>query len=124
MGRALLEVHGPCRGLQNGCISRRTFDPQYVSVMKKVHALAKRCGKAFPYMGMYITQLETGLNQHRDYRNHEQYFNYTINFDNLRERTSGNASWNRLAILRSSFDVGGVHSRYHTTQSSGSDEWD
>ena len=50
--------------------------------MKKVHALAKCAGKAFPYVGMYLTQLETGqgLNQHRDYRNHEHYLNYTINF--------------------------------------------
>ena len=57
------------RGLQNGCVSRRTFDAQYLPVMKKVHALAKCCGKSFPYMGMYITQLETGqgLNQHRDW---------------------------------------------------------
>ena len=29
------------RGLQNGCVSRRTFDTQYLSVMKKVHVLAK-----------------------------------------------------------------------------------
>ena len=33
-------------------------------------------------MGTYLTKLETGqgLNQHRDYRNHEKYLNYTINF--------------------------------------------
>ena len=35
------------RGLQNGCFSKRTFDAQYVAVMKKVHALAKCCAKAF-----------------------------------------------------------------------------
>ena len=50
--------------------------------MEKAHALAKRCDKRLPYLGMYITQLVTGqgLNQHRDYRNHEKYLNYTINF--------------------------------------------
>ena len=70
------------RGIQNGCVSRRTFDTQSVTVMKNVHALARCCLEQFPYVGMYITQLETGqgLNQHRDYRNHEHYLNYTINF--------------------------------------------
>ena len=33
-------------------------------------------------MGIYLTKLETGqgLSQHRDFRNHEKYLNYTINF--------------------------------------------
>ena len=33
-------------------------------------------------MGIYLTKRETGqgLNQHRDYRNHEKYLNYTIKF--------------------------------------------
>ena len=33
-------------------------------------------------MGIYLTRLETGqgLSQHRDFRNHEKYINYTINF--------------------------------------------
>ena len=50
--------------------------------MKKVHSLARCCNKELPYTGVYLTQLETGqrLNQHRDYRNHEKYLNYTINF--------------------------------------------
>ena len=70
------------RGCQHGCVSKRTFDAQYLPVLKKVHSLAKCCRKELPYMGIYLTKLEVGqgLNQHRDYRNHEKYLNYTINF--------------------------------------------
>ena len=70
------------RGCQQGCVSKRTFDAQYLPVLKKVHSLAKRCRKELPYMGIYLTKLETGqgLSQHRDFRNHERYLNYTINF--------------------------------------------
>ena len=70
------------RGLSNGCVSRRTFEAQYLPVLKKVHSSARCCRKELPYMGIYLTKLETGqgLNQHRDYRNHEKYLNYTINF--------------------------------------------
>ena len=70
------------RGLQNGSVVRRTFQDQYVNVLERAHALAKCCGKELPYLGMYVTQLSKGqgLNRHRDYRNHEGYLNYTINF--------------------------------------------
>ena len=70
------------RGLHNGCVVRRTFHDQYADVLEKVHTLAGCCTKELPYLGMYITQLVTGqgLNQHRDYWNHEKYLNYTINF--------------------------------------------
>ena len=70
------------RGYEKGCVSRRTFDGQYTQVLQRVHALAKCCQKEIPYVGIYLTRLEAGqgLNQHRDYRNHEKYLNYTINF--------------------------------------------
>ena len=70
------------RGYQQGCVSKKTFDAKYVQVLQKVHALAKCCQKTIPYMGIYLTRLETGqgLSQHRDFRNHEKYINYTINF--------------------------------------------
>ena len=70
------------RGYQQGCVSKRTFDAKYVQVLKKVHSLAKCCQETIPYMGIYLTRLETGqgLSQHRDFRNHEKYINYTINF--------------------------------------------
>ena len=29
------------RGLNNGCVARRTFDPQHAAVLEKVHALAR-----------------------------------------------------------------------------------
>ena len=47
-----------------------------------MHALAAGCSKELPYLGIYVTQLSEGqgLNKHRDYRNHEEYLNYTINF--------------------------------------------
>ena len=70
------------RGLQHGCVVRRTFQERYQDVLLKVHALAASCSKELPYLGMYMTQLSEGqgLNRHKDYRNHEQYLNYTINF--------------------------------------------
>ena len=70
------------RGYEKGCVSRRTFDDQYTPVLLRVHALARCCQKKIPYVGIYLTRLEAGqgLNQHRDYRNHEKYLNYTINF--------------------------------------------
>ena len=47
-----------------------------------MHALAASCSKELPYLGVYVTQLSEGqgLNRHKDYRNHEEYLNYTINF--------------------------------------------
>ena len=70
------------RGYEKGCVSRRTFDDQYTPVLLRVHALARCCQKTIPYVGIYLTRLEAGqgLSQHRDYRNHEKYLNYTINF--------------------------------------------
>ena len=70
------------RGLHNGCVVRRTFQEQYQEVLLKVHALASCCSKELPYLGVYVTQLVAGqgLNRHKDYRNHEEYLNYTINF--------------------------------------------
>ena len=61
---------------------RRTFHDQYADILEKVHALAGCCAKELPYLGMYITQLVAGqgLNRHQDYRIHEKYLNYTINF--------------------------------------------
>ena len=52
------------------------------SILQKVHALARCCQRAIPYVGIYLTKLETGqgLNQHRDFRNHEKYLSYNINF--------------------------------------------
>ena len=45
-------------------------------------------------MGIYLTKLETGqgLSQHRDFRNHEKYLNYTINF--------GHYTGGHLEVLR------------------------
>ena len=65
------------RRLHNGCVVRRTFQDQYQDVLLKVHALASRCSKEWPYLGVYVTQLVAGqgLNKHKDYR-----LNYTINF--------------------------------------------
>ena len=70
------------RGLHNGCVVRRTFRDQYKEVLDRAHALAGCCSKELPYLGVYVTQLSEGqgLNKHRDYRNHEEYLNYTINF--------------------------------------------
>ena len=70
------------RGLQQGCVVKRTFQERYQEVLTKVHALAAGCSKELPYLGIYVTQLSEGqgLNKHRDYRNHEEYLNYTINF--------------------------------------------
>ena len=61
---------------------RRTFQDQYQDVLERVHALAGCCSKELPYVGVNVTQLTKGqgLNRHRDYRNHEEYLNYTINF--------------------------------------------
>ena len=58
------------------------FQDQYRDVLERVHALAACCSKELPYLGVYVTQLTEGqgLNTHRDYRNHEEYLNYTINF--------------------------------------------
>ena len=69
------------RGFQQGCVAKRTF-AQYLPVLKRVHSLARCCTKELPYMGMYLTKLEAGqgLSQHKDYRNHPKYLNYTINF--------------------------------------------
>ena len=44
------------RGLHNGCVARRTFDPQYTVVIKEAHALAKCCAAELPYLGMEFTQ--------------------------------------------------------------------
>ena len=68
--------------LHNGCVVRRTFQDQYQDVLEKVHALAGCCSKNLPYLGVYVTQLVAGqgLNRHPDYRNHDEYLNYTINF--------------------------------------------
>ena len=70
------------RGLQQGCVVKRTFQERYQEVLLKVHALAASCSKELPYLGIYVTQLSAGqgLNRHKDYRNHEEYLNYTINF--------------------------------------------
>ena len=70
------------RGLHNGCVVKRTLQERYQEVLLKVHALAACCSKELPYLGVYVTQLSAGqgLNRHKDYRNHEQYLNYTINF--------------------------------------------
>ena len=70
------------RGLQHGCVVKRTFQERYQEVLLKVHALAASCSKELPYLGVYVTQLSEGqgLNRHKDYRNHEEYLNYTINF--------------------------------------------
>ena len=70
------------RGLQHGCVVKRTFQERYQEVLLKVHALAASCSKELPYLGVYVTQLSEGqgLNKHKDYRNHEEYVNYTINF--------------------------------------------
>ena len=70
------------RGLQHGCVVKRTFQERYQEVLLKVHALAASCSKELPYLGIYVTQLSEGqgLNKHKDYRNHEEYLNYTINF--------------------------------------------
>ena len=70
------------RGLHNGCVVRRTFQERYKEVLLKVHALAACCSRELPYLGMYVTQLSAGqgLNRHKDYRNHDEYYNYTINF--------------------------------------------
>ena len=70
------------RGLHNGCVAKRTLQERYREVLLKVHALAACCSKELPYLGVYVTQLSAGqgLNRHKDYRNHEQYLNYTINF--------------------------------------------
>ena len=70
------------RGLQQGCVVKRTFQERYQEVLLKVHALAASCSKEIPYLGIYVTQLSEGqgLNKHKDYRNHEEYLNYTINF--------------------------------------------
>ena len=61
---------------------KRTFQERYQEVLTKVHALAASCSKELPYLGIYVTQLSEGqgLNKHKDYRNHEEYLNYTINF--------------------------------------------
>ena len=61
---------------------KRTLQERYQEVLLKVHALAACCSKELPYLGVYVTQLSAGqgLNRHKDYRNHEQYLNYTINF--------------------------------------------
>ena len=82
------------RGYEKGCVSKKTFDAQYTQVLRKVHALARCCQRAIPYMGIYLTKLETGqgLNQHRDFRNHEKYLNYTINF--------GHYTGGHLEVLR------------------------
>ena len=70
------------RRLHNGCVVKRTFQERYQEVLLKVHALAACCSKELPYLGVYVTQLSEGqgLNRHKDYRNHEEYLNYTINF--------------------------------------------
>ena len=70
------------RGLHNGCVVKRTFQERYQEVLLKVHALAACCSKELPYLGVCVTQLSAGqgLNKHKDYRNHEEYLNYTINF--------------------------------------------
>ena len=70
------------RGLQQGCVVKRTFQERYQEVLLKVHTLAASCSKEIPYLGIYVTQLSEGqgLNKHKDYRNHEEYLNYTINF--------------------------------------------
>ena len=82
------------RGYEKGCVSRKTFDGQYTQVLQRVHALARCCQKGIPYVGIYLTKLEAGqgLNQHRDYRNHEKYLNYTINF--------GHYTGGHLEVLR------------------------
>ena len=36
------------RGLQHGCVVRRTFQDQYQDVLLKVHALAACCSKELP----------------------------------------------------------------------------
>ena len=68
------------RGLHNGCVVRRTFQERYQEVLLRVHALAACCSKELPYLGVYVTQLSAGqgLNRHKDYRNHDEYYNYTI----------------------------------------------
>ena len=70
------------RGLHNGCVVKRTFQERYQEVLLKAHALAACCSKELAYLGVYVTQLSAGqgLNRHKDYRNHEEYLNYTINF--------------------------------------------
>ena len=82
------------RGYEKGCVSRKTFDGQYTQVLQRVHALARCCQKGIPYVGICLTRLEAGqgLNQHRDYRNHEKYLNYTINF--------GHYTGGHLEVLR------------------------
>ena len=70
------------RGLQHGCVVKRTFQERYQEVLMKVHALAASCSKELPYLGIDVAQLSEGqgLNRHKDYCNHEEYLNYTINF--------------------------------------------
>ena len=82
------------RGYEKGCVSKKTFDAQYLPILQRVHALARCCQKGIPYMGIYLTRLESGqgLNQHRDFRNHERYLNYTINF--------GHYTGGHLEVLR------------------------
>ena len=47
-------------GLINGCMAKRTFDPQFAILHQKVHAMAACCTEELPYLGMYITMLVKG----------------------------------------------------------------
>ena len=77
--RALLMGTQTNRGLENGCVVKRTCDPQY---SQQGHALAGCCSSDMPYLDMCITMLVKSqeLRQHRDYWNHEPYYDHTINF--------------------------------------------
>ena len=45
------------RGLQHGCVVKRTFQERYQEVLLKVHALAASCSKELPYLGVYVDSI-------------------------------------------------------------------
>ena len=92
------------RGSDVSCIIARTKDPQYQSILAAVHSLAQASQSSLPYLGMQILRLneETDLSAHRDYHNHPEFPNHTLNF--------GTFQGGQLEMLRN-----GVWSSYART---------
>ena len=53
-----------------------------MKLIQLVHSLAQSPESSLPHLGFQVLMLEAGseLNQHRDYRNHPDFLNHTLNF--------------------------------------------
>ena len=91
------------RGLQNGCVAKRTFDVQYAALLEKARALAKCCVKELPYLGMCINIMTIAIifceSRVRGAKIANRRFEAIRSFESLERSENGICSGNRFARI-------------------------